>query len=711
MNKFIQYLALASVAAFGLASCVEEAPAYEPAEAAGTAEVFFSPSLPATYNLKGNDGAISVTVSRVQSAGTLTANLSSSAPAEFSVPASVTFGDGSKTASFTITFDPNDLEEDVTYPFTVTILNETTPYGAAEYSFTASVPSAWNVFGTGDLNEVWWGETEPKKTIYYQDLSETLRYCKIEGCFGYETIAAGEDYPVQDYVFYWNTETNQIYIPIRSMGYVPSNYGVPVYYGDESAFYNLYWEQYQLEEGTDEWFDFCDQFRASYPEDYYPYYDGNGGFYLADQYIVGKPGTSEYQGRYNSGSDWDFLICDGFERFTDYNDDAHFGASKALYEGVAESMLFATGSTPVTFEQSLRYDADYEFDPEEDDEVYTTYYLADYFDEGQCLAFKALIPELLEEGAEIEDVDNEQPAGIQVMGQDLYVSVKGGSVSLSKVDGETFPVFSITLNVYTKDAEGTVLSDFGKITEVYKALAYGKNGYTLDDIWGGYKEDYLGTWEMYSTEDGVEYAYPVLITDEGRDEDGTEWVKITNLSGYDGWSGMVDELYATFSNYTLLVPGQDLEYPVTYGGTQHVVSVYPADPDTETIYGQANAILAGICEDGALAFVNRYNGVNLSAFYYQIGDLGGLTMFYNIYGFQVEGASLAPAHNYYDQYTNRRQSKAVNGGKAMAARKISGTSASKRVRTKVEKAVRSVNVSNCVRREKKSETLISVALR
>ena len=113
---------------------------------------------------------------------------------------------------------------------------------------------------------------EPTEVV---ELGNDLRLCKIEGCFGYET---GASYPVQDYIFYWNTATNQIYIPLHEMGYVPSSYGVPVYYGDESAFYNKYWSETSggFDEGTADWFAFCDAFRAKYPEDYYPYYDGNG---------------------------------------------------------------------------------------------------------------------------------------------------------------------------------------------------------------------------------------------------------------------------------------------------------------------------------------------------------------------------------------------------------------------------------------------------
>ena len=704
MKKTIQYLALACAAVVGLASCVEKAPAYEAADPVGNSEVFFAPTLPASYNLKGNEGTLTVTVSRVTATSGMTVNLTSSASDEFSVPSSVTFDAGAKTATLDITFDPEDLEEDVSYPFTLTLNNETTPYGAAEYSFTASVPSSWMRFGSGDLVEVWWAETEPNKVIWYQDLSETLRLCKIENCFGYET---GAGYDVQDYIFYWNTETNQIYIPIHSMGYVPSNYGVPVYYGDESAFYNKYWDASrggQNEEGSEAWFAFCDAFRAAYPEDYYPYYDGNGGFYLADQYIVGMPGTDEYLGRYNAGSDWDYLICKGFTRWTDYNDDDHLGASSALYEGIATSVLFSDTADPVSTVASMRFDASYQddFDPETNTDATTTYYMTPIFGEGMAIAFTAPVPELLEDGAEIEDVDNDQYAGM-VIGHNLYFSVKKGTVSVPEADEDedVFPTFNITLKVYTKDADGNTELEFGNVDVEYTALEYGKDGYTIDDIYGGYKEDYIGTWLMYSTENGEEYSYEVVISDEGQDADGNEIVKIKNLSGYEGVLDFADELYATWSGYVLYVPGQDLEKPLVYNGAEYPVSVYPADPDTGKYYGQSNTVLAGICEDGALAFVNRYNGVNLSGFYYTAEGLGGITMFGNIYGFGPE-TSATGFQNFYENYRSKKMASLIGSGKP-ATVKVNATRLVKK--TQSQPVNRTINVNNCVK-PAKADTIV-----
>ncbi len=719
MKNTLKYLALAAAMLFGFGACVEKAPEYEPADLVGNSEVFFAPNLPSSYNLKGNPGKFTFDISRVDASNSVTVNLSSSADAIFSVPSSVSFSSGSKTAPVEVTFDPSKLKEDTPYPFTVTITNETTPYGASEYSFTASIPAAWEKFGTGDLNEVWWGEVEPKMTLYYQEVGENLRLCKIEKCFGHDT---GAGYDVQDYIFYWNTETNSIYIPIHYMGYTPSNYGVPVFYGDESSFYNFRWGPEKgggLTEGTPEWFAFCDEFRAKYPEDYYPYYDGNGGFYLADYYMVGMPGTADYLGLYNGGSDWDYIIINGFVRITNYNDDKHFGASSALYEGTMASMMFSPDEEPVEFEQSLRYDADYEFDPEEfdpekDEIVTTTYYLSDYFAEGKCLAFVAPIPELLENGSEILDADNEQNAGVKVLGHDLYVSIKKGEVTFPETEAVTeegedeedlFPTFTIVVKAYTKDAEGNVDIEFGNLTEVFTALEYGKDGYTIDDIYGGYKEDYLGTWSMFSTDEGEEYNYDVEISDAGEDEEGNSLVTIRNLSGFDGRYGLEDVLTASFSNYVLFVEAQQLETPFVYGEDEYGVTVWPADPDTGNYYkSEGLAVLGGICSDGALAFVSRYSNVNLSGFYYEIEDLGGLTLLGNIYGFTANSDSVGKFRNFYEEAKSGRIGRGVTASVKFDSMRMVKKSAA-------AAPARRINVNNFVKEPKSIGEIINVPVK
>lgn len=647
---------MASAMVLTLGACTEKAPEYEPADPAGTAEVYFVPGQPTSYNLKELDGSFDITLCRVVSTNALTVNLTSTADDLFTIPASVSFDSGAKEAVLTVTYDASALEEDTTYPVTIKISDNTSPYGNAEYSFNGVAPAAWLEWKKGTLYEdPYWGEEE-SKMLYYQVLTEEIWLCRFTECFGHDTIAAGDEYPVQDYVFYWNIKTNALYIPVQWMGY--SNSNGKTYFSDESAFYNKYWAMKNgagygagtmgpgagQEEGSEAWFEFCDAFRATYPEDYYPYYDGNGGFYLADQYIAGDPSDPKaYLGRYltDGNSDgYDYFIAEGFVRTVNYNDDKHIGASSALFEGYASSMIFSVdGETPLEFDASLRYDADYELEEDSDEEVTTTYYLKEYFDADHCLAFTAPIPEQLEDGSKITAVENEQPTGVIIFGNELFVTVKKGSVSWP--DGEEFPEFTIVCVVNTRDAEGTVVNEFGTWTEVYTANDYGKDFYTTADLYGGYFEDYLGQWIIHAMDfsDGQEYAYLANFEDAGDNK-----VKITNLSGYDGgMSGtLVDELYATWKGYVLYLTGQELENKVTYSGNQYTMIVYPWDPDTDSTYNPALELLGGICSDGNLAFVNNYAdyGVNLVGFAYVIDGLGWYTKFYNIWAESYASSSL-----------------------------------------------------------------------
>ena len=721
MKNTIKYLAIAAALVFGLASCTKKAPEYQPAPAVGNAEVYFAPNQPTTVNLKGNEGVITVGLKRVQTSGSLTATVSSTSPSLFTVPSSVTFDAGAATAVLNITFQPESLEEEVEYAFNLTLTSDTTPYGSSEYSFIASIPAAWLTFRKGTLYETpYWNEVETK-TLYYQELSDELLLCKFEDCFGHDT---GPTYPVQDYMFYWNTKTNRLYIPVQWMGYENSN-GL-TWFSDEPAFYNLYWAMKNgagygagtfgpgagQVEGTAEWFEFCDAFRDKYPEDYYPYYDGNGGFYLADQYIAGYPGdASVYLGRYTGGDGWDSFIADGFVRKTDYNGEKYFGASSALYEGYAESMLLSNDAEPYDFEASMRYDASYldsakldedgnfDVNAKENQGLTTTYYIAGYFTDENCLAFTAPVPELLKEGSEISDVDNEQATGIQFMGNDLYVNVKKGSVSFEEND--EFPTFNIVLSVYSMDEEGTVTYNFGTAEEMYQALEYGKDNYTLDDLYGGYKEDYVGTWLMTAFDSsGALYNYYLSVEDAGADEDGNEWVKIHNLTGWTGAYGLVDDVDALFYNYCLRVyGGQVLETPFVYGSYESSVKILLYDPDTDKTYSSPNNwVLAGIANDGNLAFVNQYSGVNLCGFYYSLPDIEMyLDYSYYLWGEKISNSS----SSLKGQFAPVRDLKPVAGYGVLANDK-QAVQSNRGTKLQSAKTVRMVNLSGCKKADKEA---------
>lgn len=327
-------LTLASVA------CVKEQNPYQPAEPATGEQVFFPNTISAQIELSKDQTSFDIPVLRnttALEAIDVAVEASGTGVEIFDIPGTVSFKSGEKESKITINYNPAELPTNVFYDVVLKISDAslTTPYGNAALTFSAGVSLPWIAFDEGIMYETpYWGEQE-EKTLYYQQISETIRFCRVPECFGYETIKAGDPYDVQDYTFYWNTETNQIYVPKQWMGYANSN--GETWFMDESEFYNWYWAGYGYAAGTDEWFAFCDLFRSKYPGDYYPYYDGNGGFFLADYYTAGEPGTSAYLGRYTGGVG-DSFICNSFVR-ADYTIDAQYAGMFVTPEGSASPVI------------------------------------------------------------------------------------------------------------------------------------------------------------------------------------------------------------------------------------------------------------------------------------------------------------------------------------------------------------------------------------
>lgn len=667
-------------------ACVETAPDYEKADPAGTAEVYFPEGLKTSYNLKDYDGKITIDVKRVNSDSQLSVPLTVSADPIFSVPSNVTFSSGSASATIDFTYDLTKIEAEKSYPVSISIGSEATPYGMSKYEFNVSVPAVWNVWKKGHMVEVWWGEDE-NETLYYQDMGDDVWYCYIDNCFD----TGGGAAPTK-YYFYWDKKTNFLKVPMQYMGWTTSE-GYKVYVSDAESFYTTYLggEDAAKEKAKAKGFDSVADwmYSAEGLAQNRPYYDGNGGFFLGDYYAFGPEAGDNFGRGYQFGGDQDYFIAEGFVRIVDYNDDKHIGSSKALYEGAASSIFFSNdgGITPVEFDASLRYDAAYEdsyLNKETGEievdkipaELTTTYYLADYFGEGHALAFTAPALQKLETGSEISDVENDQKTGISVFGNDIYVSVKKGSVEF--VEGSEFPTITIELKVYAKDSEGNKTFDFGTVKETFEAKAYGKDNYTLDDIYGGEFKDYLGVWKIqaYDYFDKTDYEWEISISDGGLNSEGKQLAVISNLSGLaDKFDDGKETVTALFDNYCLFVTPQVVNG--TYKGS--TVQILAFDPDSENVYDKYD-VLCGICSDGALAFVNRYAGANLSGIAYWLPETEKyMTIFSNIFGFGIDASSvschvrLAP-----------EQETALSGSRVRFT-KVSGTQRQKTVLTSARK--------------------------
>lgn len=620
MNKY--FIALAGILTFGLVSCTNSdyAP-YEPAQKESGAQVYFSTELPASYNLKNYEkGSFQFDINRVDASSDASIGLTVEADPAFTVAKSVTFAAGETSASVKVSWDDAKVVEATDYTIKVSVNDQTTAYGNSAYSFTVSKPASWIKWKKVHVNEGWWGEEEDEY-MYYQDLGDGIRKCKIENCFD---TGGGAD--PTDIVFTWNTEKNTLDVEKQYMGW-EYQAGSPVYFYD--------WYAYFTTDGgyTPEQLGDRDNFYLK-NGDAYPrgYYDGNGGFYFNMKYYV--PGLGGW-----TPDPFDLVaIAEGFVRTTDYNDDNHYGSSSPLLKAAALSSFFGTPEEPAQFETTVRYTMP--ADPAKAES--TVFYLGEYFTTGHSLAFNAAATfdengkPVFQPLAPITDVDNDQFTGLTVFGNPVYVSVKGGFVLPPSTGSEDeFDSFFLILKVYCKDETGAKTIDFGTVEEFVSGTGELKDGYTLDDVVGGYLEDYLGKWQINSFDyfDQTEYTYNVNITDAGDSK-----VKIQNLTGYS--SVFDDTVEATWSQGALFL------YAQTLAGTykESPIEMYLFDPDSEKIYkSYSNCVLGGICNDGALAFVNRYTGVNISGLAFYLTNFESYaTIISNVYGFN--SGSSAPKY-------------------------------------------------------------------
>ena len=238
MKNVFKYLTIAAASMICLVSCFQEKseiPVYEPAALESGALVFFKDAPTTTIKLTKGEPSLDIAIARA-STDALEVGLTAEgedALKYFNVPESVSFAQGEKAATLTISAkDVNAMPMNEFFPLTISITNAalTTAYGTSSFSFNIGIELPWVTFDEGTIYETpYWGEQEDKP-IKYQQISDDIRYCVVEGCFGHDT---GPSYPVQPYAWYWNTKTNAVYIPVQWMGYENSN--GKTWFSDEPA--------------------------------------------------------------------------------------------------------------------------------------------------------------------------------------------------------------------------------------------------------------------------------------------------------------------------------------------------------------------------------------------------------------------------------------------------------------------------------------------
>lgn len=222
------------------------------------------------YNLTSNPTII-VPVARLAKAAEAVVNVSSTGSSLFTVPPSVTIENGNRIGEMELTYDPKSLTFNETYELDITISDFKSIYGYQKVHVIIEYPTSYFEYGAGTIYEDWWGEQEDK-TMFVREYAENVYQCYLPECWGHDS---GAGYPVQDYVFFWNTKTNKVYVPFQFMGCedwciadqgaIACKFGGPGY-----------------KEGSAEWMAYIDNVYASH-EYAQPHYDpAKKAFYLSD---------------------------------------------------------------------------------------------------------------------------------------------------------------------------------------------------------------------------------------------------------------------------------------------------------------------------------------------------------------------------------------------------------------------------------------------
>lgn len=222
------------------------------------------------YNLTSNPTII-VPVARLAKAGEAVVNVSSTGSSLFTVPSSVKIESGDRIGEMELTYDPKSLTFNETYELDITISDFQSIYGYEKVHVIIEYPTSYFEYGSGTIYEDWWGEQEDK-TMFVREYAENVYQCYLPECWGHDS---GAGYPVQDYVFFWNTKTNKVYVPFQFMGYedwcIADQGAIACMFGGPG-----------YKEGSADWMAYIDKVYAThtYPQ---PHYDpAKKAFYLSD---------------------------------------------------------------------------------------------------------------------------------------------------------------------------------------------------------------------------------------------------------------------------------------------------------------------------------------------------------------------------------------------------------------------------------------------
>lgn len=249
------FLPLAAVLALAVSCGENEGPSASVSDKGG---FFFKQEF--NFNLTSNP-VIEIPVVRLGTSGDLTVEVAATGASEFTVPAQTVIKDGDRVGVLQVTYTPSALTFNQLYELNLTLKGYDSVYGYPNARVTIEYPTSYYKYATGTVNEEWWAEVETDKELYVRDFAADLLQCYIPKCWGHDS---GPGYDVQDYVFYWNTATNMVYVPVQYMGWQ---------YQSDMGAKTCRFGGPNHPEASAEWFAYIDNYYKSHPELVHPHYD------------------------------------------------------------------------------------------------------------------------------------------------------------------------------------------------------------------------------------------------------------------------------------------------------------------------------------------------------------------------------------------------------------------------------------------------------
>ena len=239
-----------------------------------------------SFNVTSNPD-IEIPVVRLGTDGDVSVNVSATGSSVFNVPSQVTIKDGERVGNLVVTYDKSQLAYNEEYALELSISGYASLFGYGKAVATIEYPTSYYEYGKGTIEEGWWGEQEDK-TMYARDYAKNVLQCYLPDCWGHDS---GAGYDVQNYYFYWNTETNKVYVPLQYMGTTGGSDKVKWNIADRGVLACMFGGPAH-KEGSSAW--------MSYVDDWYksagltqPYYDpAKKAFYLSDSAAV-NPATGK----------------------------------------------------------------------------------------------------------------------------------------------------------------------------------------------------------------------------------------------------------------------------------------------------------------------------------------------------------------------------------------------------------------------------------